>query len=60
MRLMLRKYRFEGLWLAGLILTTAIYVKAAPNLEAQSVNCFYHFEANWCYDWFTLDCLCDE
>lgn len=59
MKSMIRKYRLEALWLGGLLLTAAIYTQAAPSLEAQSVNCFYHFEANWCYDWFAMDCLCD-
>ncbi|MDO8794549.1 MAG: hypothetical protein Q7J25_08025 [Vicinamibacterales bacterium] len=59
MKSIIRKYRFESIWLCGLILSAAIYSNAAPKLEAQDVNCFYHFEANWCYDWFAMDCLCD-
>ena len=59
MRLTLGKYRFEILWLCGLLLTMVFYAKAAPNVEAQAVNCFYHAETNYCFH-YPVDCLCDE
>lgn len=59
MRSLIHKYRLETVWLCALIFSGAIYTASAPKLQAQEVNCFYHFEANWCYDWFELDCLCD-